>query len=452
MVWAATLGLPQSLDQVAAVLELKNQKIVECKKLISRFSIPDRKGQQTLPASDPASRLAFKQYNALDIEIEIELQQILASRPVPKFEWESYWLDQRINDRGILIDLNLANNAVTIDNTYRTQKLNRARELTGLDNPNSPIQLKEWLASQGTILDSLTKDAVSKAQAKATGTVAEVLALRTDLSRTSVKKFQAIQNVAGKDERARGLIQFYGAGRTDRFAGRLIQVQNLPRNYLPDLADARNLVAADNGDALELLYPSVPDTLSQLIRTAFIPKTGHRFVVADYSAIEARVIAWLAGEQWRLELFRKGGDIYCQSASEMFGVPVEKHGRNAELRQKGKIAELACGYGGSTGALTAMGALEMGLSEAELKPLVEAWLEANPMIAKLWWNLEAKTIEAITSRTPQHHARLIISSTRELLTIRLPSGRKLAYQRPKLVVNQFGRDAIVYQGLTPSRK
>ncbi|MCI6574722.1 MAG: DNA polymerase [Arcanobacterium sp.] len=452
MVWAATLGLPQSLDQVATVLKLKNQKMAEGKKLISRFSIPDRKGQQTLPASDPASWLLFKQYNARDVEVEIELQQALASRPVPQFEWESYWLDQRINDRGILIDLNIANNAVTIDNTYREQRLDRARELTGLENPNSPIQLKEWLANQGTVLDSLTKDAVAKAQAQATGTVAEVLALRAELSRSSVKKYQAMQNVAGLDERARGLIQFYGAGRTGRFAGRLIQVQNLPRNYLPDLAQARALVADGNGDGIELLYPSVPDTLSQLIRTAFIPKPGHRFVVADYSAIEARVIAWLAGEDWRLDLFEKGGDIYCQSASEMFGVPVEKHGRNFELRQKGKIAELACGYGGSVGALKAMGALDMGLAESELKPLVDAWREANTAIVNLWWELEAKTIEAITSRTPQYHAGLVISATRELLTIQLPSGRKLAYQHPKLEVNQFGRDAITYQGLTPSRK
>lgn len=452
MVWAATLGLPQSLEQVAKVLDLDAQKMVEGKKLITRFSIPNRKGHRNLPSTDPAAWMLFKQYNAQDVQVEIEIQQALSARPVPTQEWETYWLDQRINDRGILIDRNLADNAVTIDNTYRERRLGRAKELTGLDNPNSPIQLKEWLANNGCALESLTKGAVAKAQAGATGVVAEVLELRGELSRSSVKKYQAMQNVAGVDDRARGLIQFYGAGRTGRFAGRLVQVQNLPRNYLPDLEQARGLVTAGNGTALELLYPSVPDTLSQLVRTAFIPKPGCKFVVADFSAIEARVIAWLAGEDWRLELFEQGGDIYCQSASEMFGVPVEKHGANSELRQKGKIAELACGYGGSVGALKAMGALDMGLSEAELKPLVDAWREANPAIVRLWWELEAKTIEAIQTRIPQHHVGLIISATRELLTIQLLSGRKLAYQQPKLAVNQFGRDSITYMGLTPSRK
>ncbi|MCQ9343839.1 DNA polymerase [Corynebacterium kozikiae] len=452
MVWAATLGLPQSLDQVAQVLGLQAQKMVEGKKLISKFSVPNRKGQQTTAADDPTSWLLFKQYCSRDVEVELELQSALSSRPVPASEWETYWLDQTINDRGILIDRNLADNAVVVDDAYRERRLHHARRLTGLENPNSPIQLKEWLAENGCELESLTKDAVAKAQAEASGVVAEVLELRGELSRSSVKKYQAMQNVAGGDNRARGLIQFYGAGRTGRFAGRLIQVQNLPRNYLPDLAEARALVSVGDGDALELLYPSVPDTLSQLVRTAFIPKRGCRFVVADFSAIEARVIAWLAGEDWRLELFEQGGDIYCQSASEMFGVPVEKHGPNAELRQKGKIAELACGYGGSVGALKAMGALDMGLKENELKPLVDAWRSANPAIVKLWWELEAKTIEAIQTRTPQHHAGLIITATRELLTIQLPSGRKLAYQQPKLEVNQFGRDAITYMGLTPSRK
>lgn len=452
MVWAATLGLPQSLDQVAQVLGLKAQKMVEGKKLISKFSVPNRKGQQTTATEDPTSWLLFKQYCTRDVEVELELQRALSSRPVPASEWETYWLDQRINDRGILIDRTFADNAVVIDDAYRERRLERARGLTGLENPNSPIQLKEWLAENGCELEALTKDAVAKAQAEASGVVYEVLELRGELSRSSVKKYQAMQNVAGGDNRARGLIQFYGAGRTGRFAGRLVQVQNLPRNYLPDLAQARELVAAGDGDALELLYPSVPDTLSQLVRTAFIPKRGCKFVVADFSAIEARVIAWLAGEDWRLDLFEQGGDIYCQSASEMFGVPVEKHGPNAELRQKGKIAELACGYGGSVGALKAMGALDMGLKENELKPLVDAWRSANPAIVKLWWELEAKTVEAIQTRTPQHHAGLIIAATRELLTIQLPSGRKLAYQQPKLEVNQFGRDAITYMGLTPSRK
>ncbi|MGV9196388.1 DNA polymerase [Arcanobacterium canis] len=452
MVWAATLGLPQSLEHVAQVLGLTAQKMAEGKKLISKFSVPNRKSQQTTAADDPAAWLLFKQYCATDVEVELELQRALSSRPVPVNEWETYWLDQVINDRGILIDREFANNAVAIDKAYRERRLGRARELTGLENPNSPIQLKEWLAEHGCELESLTKDAVAKAQATASGVVAEVLGLRGELSRSSVKKYQAMQNVAGGDDRARGLIQFYGAGRTGRFAGRLIQVQNLPRNYLPDLAQARELVATGVGDALELLYPSVPDTLSQLVRTAFVPKSGCRFVVADFSAIEARVIAWLAGEDWRLDLFEQGGDIYCQSASEMFGVPVGKHGPNAELRQKGKIAELACGYGGSVGALKAMGALDMGLKESELKPLVDAWRAANPAIVKLWWELEAKTIEAIQTRTPQHHAGLIISATRELLTIQLPSGRKLAYQQPKLEVNQFGRDAITYMGLSPSRK
>lgn len=391
MVWAAYLGLPMSLDAVAQVLGLPVQKDSAGRKLIRQFCVPANVTlfNNTLfndgaafnpPSSDPASWQEFVSYNRRDVEVELAIQDRLAAFPMPDAEWATYALDQQINDRGIRLDLDFVDQAVACDEQHHAGALARAQALTGLANPNSPIQLKQWLTDQGCDIGSLTKADVTAAMASATGVVREVLQLRGDLAKSSVKKYQAMQQVAGDDQRARGLIQFNGAGRTGRFAGRLVQVQNLPRNYLPDLTHARELVRSGELDSVELLYDSVPDTLSQRVRTAFIPSEGHRFIVADFSAIEARVIAWLAGEQWRLDLFRAGGDIYCQSASQMFGVPVEKHGLNADLRQKGKISELASGYGGSVGALTAMGALDMGLTETELKPLVDAWRDANPNI------------------------------------------------------------------------
>lgn len=356
-------------------------------------------------------------------------------------------MDQRINDTGVRIDTQLAANAVEVDTRHRDTCLARAQQVTGLENPNSPIQFKDWLTDHNCTLESLTKAEVEAALETAAGDVAEVLRLRQDLSKSSVKKYQAMLAVAGADGRARGLIQYMGAGRTGRFAGRLIQVQNLPRNHMPDLAAARGLLKAGNADALKLLYTPLPDTLSQLIRTAFIPSRGHRFIVTDFSAIEARVLAWLAGEEGTLQAFREGKDLYCQTASRMFGVPVEKHGANSELRQKGKIAVLACGYGGSVGALKAMGALRMGLDEAELRPLVDAWRDANPMVVRFWRDIEQAAITTTETRTPTQVGRIRLSYRSGCLFITLPSGRELCYPRPRLGENRFGMTSILFDGV-----
>lgn len=458
MVWAAYLGMPMSLDQVAKVLNLAVKKDAVGKKLIKHFCTPATRSLinegacRNLPSSDPAGWRAFIDYNRRDVEVEQAIHTKLARFPVPETEWEAYALDQRINDTGILLDGALVDSAVALDDKHRKATLARAQELTGLENPNSPIQLKEWLSTRGCHLESLAKAEVETALETATGVVKEVLELRGDLAKSSVKKYQAMQNVAGNDGRARGLLQFYGAGRTGRFAGRLVQVQNLPRNYLPDLDEARGLVRAGNLEALELLYESVPDTLSQLIRTAFIPSLGHRFIVADYSAIEARIIAWIAGQTDTLDAFREGKDLYCETASRMFGVPVEKHGINAGLRQKGKIAVLACGYGGSVGALKAMGALRMGLAEDELRPIVDAWRAANPNIVWLWQEVEEAALTAITTRRPVRLRNLTFTLESGILFITLPSGRRLAYVKPGLGENRFGGTSITYWGVTTGRR
>ena len=458
MIWSAYLGLPMSLDAVATVLKLDVQKDSAGRKLIKQFCTPATPSvlnggkHRNPPSADPTGWARFIDYNRRDVEVEQAIHDRLASFPMPDAEWDTYALDQRINDAGILLDHTLVDNAVAVDEHHRNASLARAQKLTGLDNPNSPIQLKQWLASRGCVLESLAKTEVDVALDTATGAVKEVLELRGDLAKSSVKKYQAMQNVAGADDRARGLIQFYGAGRTGRFAGRLVQVQNLPRNYLPDLDQARTLVRVGDLDALELLYESVPDTLSQLIRTAFIPSTGHRFIVADFSAIEARVIAWLAGETTTLQAFREGKDLYCETASRMFGVPVEKHGVNGELRQKGKIAVLACGYGGSVGALKAMGALNMGLAEHELKPIVDAWRQANPHIVQLWADVEEAAIAAISSRQPIRLRNLRFSVESGILFIELPSGRRLAYVQPRLGENRWGGTSITYTGTTTVRR
>ena len=458
MVWAAYLGMPMSLDQVAKVLNLAVKKDAVGKKLIKHFCTPATRSLinegacRNLPSSDPAGWRAFIDYNRRDVEVEQAIHTKLARFPVPETEWEAYALDQRINDTGILLDGALVDSAVALDDKHRKATLARAQELTGLENPNSPIQLKEWLSTRGCHLESLAKAEVETALETATGVVKEVLELRGDLAKSSVKKYQAMQNVAGNDGRARGLLQFYGAGRTGRFAGRLVQVQNLPRNYLPDLDEARGLVRAGNLEALELLYESVPDTLSQLIRTAFIPSLGHRFIMADYSAIEARIIAWIAGQTDTLDAFREGKDLYCETASRMFGVPVEKHGINAGLRQKGKIAVLACGYGGSVGALKAMGALRMGLAEDELRPIVDAWRAANPNIVWLWQEVEDAAIQAITTRQPVRLRNLTFTLESGILFITLPSGRRLAYVKPGLGQNRFGGTSITYWGVTTGRR
>ena len=447
MVWAASLGLPMSLDGAAKALRLPIEKDPAGQKIIRRFSIPGKDGGHTLPSDDPVGWQQYISYNRRDVDVEVQLAFRLARNPMLEAEWETYWLDQRINDTGVRIDTQLAANAVEVDTHHRDACLARAQQLTGLENPNSPIQLKDWLTEHDCALESLTKTEVEAALETASGDVAEVLRLRQDLSRSSVKKYQAMLAVAGSDDRARGLIQYMGAGRTGRFAGRLIQVQNLPRNHMPDLATARTLLNAGNSDALELLYSPLPDTLSQLIRTAFIPSVDHRFIVADFSAIEARVLAWLAGEDGILQAFREGKDLYCQTASRMFGVPVEKHGVNSELRQKGKIAVLACGYGGSVGALKAMGALHMGLDEAELRPLVDAWREANPMVVQFWRDTEQAAITTVETRTPTQVGRIRFSYRSGCLFVTLPSGRELCYPRPRLGENRFGMTSILFDGV-----
>lgn len=458
MIWAAYLGMPMSLDQVAKVLNLTVKKDTAGKKLIRQFCTPatpnliNKGARRNLPSLDPEGWKAFIDYNRRDVEVEQAIHTRLAKFPVPDEEWEAYSLDQRINDAGIKLDATLVDAAVTLDEKHRNATLARAQELTGLENPNSPIQLKDWLTQNGCPLDSLKKAEVETALEDATGVVKEILQLRGDLAKSSVKKYQAMQNMAGTDDRARGLLQFYGAGRTGRFAGRLVQVQNLPRNYLPDLDQARTLVKDKNLEAVELLYDSAPDTLSQLIRTAFIPNPGNRFIVSDYSAIEARVIAWLAGEKTTLETFRDGKDLYCETASRMFKVPVEKHGANSELRQKGKIAVLACGYGGSIGALKAMGALKMGLSEDELKPIVDAWRAANPNIVWLWQEVEDSALTAITTKQTVQLRNLTFSVESGILFITLPSGRRLAYVKPGLGENKFGGTSITYWGVTTGRR
>lgn len=447
MVWAASLGLPMSLDGAAKALRLPIEKDPTGQKLIRRFSIPGKDGSRMLPSDDPIGWEQYISYNRRDVDVEVQLAARLTRNPMPDIEWETYWLDQRINDTGVRIDTALAAHAMEVDTHHRDACLARAQQLTGLENPNSPIQLKDWLAEHDCALESLTKAEVEAALETASGDVAEVLRLRQDLSRSSVKKYQAMLAVAGSDDRARGLIQYMGAGRTGRFAGRLIQVQNLPRNYLPDLASARTLLEAGNSDALELLYTPLPDTLSQLIRTAFIPSESHRFIVTDFSAIEARVLAWLAGETGTLQAFREGKDLYCQTASRMFGAPVEKHGANAELRQKGKIAVLACGYGGSVGALKAMGALRMGLDEVELKPLVDAWRDANPAVVQFWHDIEQAAITTVETRTPTQVGRIRLSYRSGCLFIALPSGRELCYPRPRLGENRFGMTSILFDGV-----
>ena len=456
MVWAATLGLPLSLENVGAVIGLEKQKLKEGKDLIRYFCVPAKTKDGTLfrhlPADAPEKWERFKSYNLRDVETEMGIQQKLSKFPVPESEWTNYILDQQINDRGIMLDQTMVRQAIRCDEEFKRTHMEQARSVTGLENPNSPAQLKAWLAEKGVDADSLSKAAVLQMLEKADGEVELALSLRQELAKSSVKKYTAMESVVGSDSRARGLIQFYGANRTGRYAGRLIQVQNLPQNHLPDLEAVRTLIRDGQFDAVEMLYDSVPMVLSELIRTAFIPKPGHRFFVADFAAIEARVIAWLAGEQWRQDVFASGGDIYCASASQMFHVPVEKRGQNAHLRQKGKIAELALGYGGSVGALKAMGALNYGLQESELKPLVDAWRQSNPRIVRFWWDVDSavKTCvkEHITTET--HGIKFHYQSG--MLFIVLPSGRKLVYVRPRIGENKFGGESITYEGVGEQKK
>lgn len=458
MVWAATMGLPLSLEGVGAVLGLEKQKLTEGKELIKYFCQPcaptKANGERTrnYPYHAPEKWSAFKKYNARDVETEMSIQARLAKYPVPDSTWEEYHLDQEINDRGVALDMTLVKEAIAIDGRSRSELTAAMKKLTELDNPNSVQQMKQWLADNGLETDTLGKKAVAELLKTAPPELAEVLALRQQLAKSSVKKYQAMKNAVCADDRARGMFQFYGANRTGRWAGRLIQMQNLPQNHLEDLAEARGLVRAGDFDALKMLYEEVPDTLSQLIRTAFVPQENRKFIVADFSAIEARVIAWLAGEQWRQDVFAKGGDIYCASASQMFKVPVEKHGINGHLRQKGKIAELALGYGGSVGALKAMGALDMGLTEEELPPLVDAWRQSNPHIVKFWWAVDRAVMDAVTRKTTTKTHGIIFSARNGMLFITLPSGRNLAYVKPRIGENKFGGSCITYEGIGGTKK
>lgn len=458
MIWSAYLGLPLSLEKVGEVLKLDKQKMNEGKALIRYFSIPCKptktNGMRTrnLPHHDLEKWSTFKEYNQRDVETEMAIKKKLSAFPMPYSEWENYWIDQNINDRGILIDEVLVDSAIKFDEILRDENMDRAIELTGLENPNSPLQLKEWLNKKGLEIDSLAKKDVESALKNAEGDTKEVLELRQELSKSSVRKYDAMKNVKGKDNRARGLIQFYGANRTGRYSGRLIQVQNLRRNNLKDLELARSLVKNRDYETMKILYESPSDVLSQLIRTAFIPKEGTRFIISDFSAIEARVLAWLAGEQWVLDAFENGEDIYCRTASRMFGVPVEKHGVNGHLRQKGKIATLACGYQGALGALKAMGGIEMGLSEDELQSIVDSWREANPNIVSLWWDIDSIVKRVVKTRSKEEYKNLVISYEKGILFIELPSKRRLAYPKAKIGTNRFGGESIVYEGIVVGNK
>ena len=458
MVWAAYMGLPLSLEGAGAVLGLEKQKLSEGKDLIKYFCQPcaptKSNGQRTrnLPKHSPDKWLAFKRYNIRDVETEMSIQARLSKYPVPDSVWEEYHLDQEINDRGVGLDMELVRQAIQMDGRSRSELTQAMKELTSLDNPNSVQQMKQWLADNGMETDTLGKKAVAELLKTAPPQLQKVLTLRQQLAKSSVKKYQAMETAICADDRARGMFQFYGANRTGRWAGRIIQMQNLPQNHLDDLSEVRGLVRAGGFDALEMLYEDVPDTLSQLIRTAFVPQEDRKFIVADFSAIEARVIAWLAGEKWRQDVFAEGKDIYCASASQMFGVPVEKHGVNGHLRQKGKIAELALGYGGSVGALKAMGALEMGLQEDELPALVSAWRQANPKIVQFWWAVDHAVMDAVTRKTTTKTHGIIFSARNGMLFITLPSGRSLAYVKPKIGENRFGGDCITYEGVGGTKK
>ena len=456
MVASAYLGLPLTLAGVGAVLKLEQQKMTEGKALIRYFCVP----YDTIhgvpkfrsPADAPDKWQIFKAYNKRDVETEMEIEAKISKFPVPQSVWEEYILDQKINDRGIQVDMPFVQNAIQIGDTVKKALTEKLSDITGLENTNSVQQMKNWLSESGLEMQSLGKKEVQEQLLTAPTHIREVLQLRQQTSKSSVKKYTAMQNAVCHNRRARGMFQFYGANRTGREAGRIIQLQNLPQNHLPDLEEARDLVLSGDIDALDMLYEDIPDTLSQLIRTAFIPKKGYQFIVADFSAIEARVIAWLAGETWRMESFARGEDIYCASASRIFGVPVVKHGENGHLRQKGKVAELACGYGGSVGAMKAMGADALGLSDAELKQIVTDWREASPHIVQLWWDVEAAAMKAVRQKTSAETHGIIFSYESGFLFVQLPGGRRLAYVKPRIGENRFGGESITYWGVGTSKR
>lgn len=457
-VQASLLALPLTLEGVGAVLGLDKQKMSEGKELIKYFCSPCKPTKanggriRNLPCDAPEKWELFKTYCIRDVDVEKQIRERLWRYPIPEKEQAFYCMDQRINDRGIMVDLELVNHSVACDLLYKETAAEKAYTLTGLDNPNSVSQLKEWLERKGLCVDSLAKDVVRELVGQTNGAVQEMLKLRLATSKTSVKKYEAIERSVCHDSRVRGLLKFYGANRTGRWAGRLVQIHNLPQNHISDLELARDLVREGRYAEVEMLYESTPNVLSELIRTAFIPKDGCRFIVSDFSAIEARVLAWLAGERWRLQAFQEGQDIYCASASQMFGVPVEKNGVNAELRQKGKISELALGYGGSTGALTSMGALQMGLDEEELPGLVTTWRNANPAITAFWWDVDEAAISAVRDRKRTRAGRITFEYASGMLFITLPSGRRLSYVKPRMEVNKFGREGLTYEGVGESKK
>ena len=460
MVWSAYMGLPLSLAGAGAVLGLEEQKLKEGKDLIRYFCVPCKatkaNGGRTrnLPEHDRGKWERFKSYNQRDVEAEMSIQEKLRNFPVPDFVWEEFWLDQEINDRGILLDMDLVENAILLDGISKDKLSDSMKEITGLENPNSVAQMKQWLSGRGVKTESLGKKEAAKliADRDMDEEVTEALKLRLQLAKSSVKKYQAMRNAVCRDGRARGMFQFLGANRSGRWAGRIIQLQNLPQNHMEDLEQARGLVKNGDYEALSMLYDSVPNVLSELIRTAFVAVDGNKLCVADFSAIEARVLSWLAGERWRMEVFVNNGDIYCASASAMFGVPVEKHGRNAELRQKGKIAELALGYGGSVGALKSMGAMEMGLAEEELQPLVDSWRTANPNIVRFWWDVDRAVKKAVKQREPSVLRGIRFECRSGMLFIILPSGRRLTYVKPRIGENRFGGESVTYEGVSATKK
>ena len=458
MVWAATLGLPMSLENVGTVLGLEKQKLTEGKDLIRYFCVPCKPTKanggrvRNLPEHDMEKWQRFKAYNLRDVESEMQIQQRLVKFPVPDFVWEEYRQDQEINDRGIGVDMDMVRQAIIMDGRSKAELSAVMQELTELDNPNSVQQMKRWLADNGMETDSLDKKAVAGLLQDAPEPLKTVLVLRQQLARSSVKKYQAMENAVCADSRAHGMFAFYGANRTGRFSGRIIQLQNLPQNHIPDLAQARGLVKCGDYDALSMLYEDIPDTLSQLIRTAFVPQGGRKFIVADFSAIEARVVAWLSGEKWVSDVFEKGGDIYCETASRMFRCKVEKHGENAELRQKGKQAVLSCSYGGSSGALKAMGALEAGMTEDELQPLVDSWRASNPNIVSFWWAIDHAVKDCIKKRMPTETHGIRFDYQSGMLFITLFSGRRLAYVKPRIGENRFGGESVTYMGVGSAKK
>lgn len=458
MIWSAYMGLPLSLEGSGAVLGLEKQKLTEGKDLIRYFCKPcnptasNGKRTRNLPSHAEDKWSAFKSYNIRDVETELAIQEKLAKFTVPEEIWDEYHLDQEINDRGVALDMTLVHQAIDMDSKSKLELTEKMREATNLDNPNSVMQMKQWLSSQGLETDTLGKKAVAELLKTAPDDLKEVLQLRQSLSKSSIKKYTAMKNAVCTDGRARGMFQFYGANRTGRWSGRNIQLQNLPQNHIPDLNKARHLVRDGNLSALEMLYDSIPDVLSELIRTAFVPKDGCKLIVADFSAIEARVIAWLAGEKWKMDVFSGDGKIYEATAARMFNVPKSSVTKTSPLRQKAKQAELACGYGGSVGALKAMGAIEMGLEEDELMPLVQAWRFSNPNIVKLWWDVDRAAKKAVKERTitETHGIRFIYQSG--ILFIVLPSGRRLAYVKPRIGINQFDSECVTYEGISSTKK